>query len=797
VTASYATLVDEAGVEAWQSSLRAAEGGAGAGRPEFQLIATGVSQGWPAARKLYDQWQGGAGVLESMQVGDEITVKKAGEAGGQAGLDVKSGPVSVGAGVEAKTKREVLVSFKKEDKATIASCKITDTLSSSVGGKVGYGVVGMSGSAGRSSTEGRGYAFTVPHDYPGASGLVAELAGIMTKSQLEAFAARHRNLIGAKTSVEGSADERKIGYDIGPAKLGMEFGGDSEHEHTDEYDPTTGELVKKTDKHTGHSKLGGNAKFGPLAFGQSSNEGIASTVVTERDEKTGAWKQVAKADVSDVDSESGVDLEGTLDNLKNPDLLNLATGSKELIAKKQKVEVAGFFMDDSDFRKLAGAASDEAKWNGSCLKGDLNDWAALGAQIRAARGDRGQIAAALSQYKKKSGGASTNKNVEDVLDVKSGKAGERYEFPDGLGGLKSEYGALVVNDPMSKVDKLVSESKLAEAARKATELADACASLENKLNANRSEFKDASTFMGMIKKLGDQRTALKTRAIELTAKADGKTVNPELLDRMKASETFNQLYDQCRSNKSKETQVLAEISKLKRAFGRDEAQVIEKVNQLRRRVPEWKKSYGEMCRLDDLHHCAANKDYLDYKPDEARLKVAYEGGDPNGSAGEAAAAEVRDQAIAQKDAVARQREDLPMLMSRMGGVSGAVINCNVHPPREPTSVHLGHYESSISEGRAAATKAKGKCNLLTAGGTWDKVAKPAMVPYNRGFALFNEAEAKWKQAQAAFQAKTMIPAIAVPTTTGYTYAFWGLADRAKAAFAESAARFAEGDVLQG
>ncbi len=80
----------------------------------------------------------------------------------------------------------------------------------------------------------------------------------------------------------------------------------------------------------------------------------------------------------------------------------------------------------------------------------------------------------------------------------------------------------------------------------------------------------------------------------------------------------------------------------------------------------------------------------------------------------------------------------------------------------------------------------GKCNLLTSGGTWDKVSKPAMGPYNEGYKGFADGEAMWKNAQQVAQ-----------SSGKPVMSFLEIASAARTRFHEAAEAFKRGDELQG
>jgi hypothetical protein len=94
------------------------------------------------------------------------------------------------------------------------------------------------------------------------------------------------------------------------------------------------------------------------------------------------------------------------------------------------------------------------------------------------------------------------------------------------------------------------------------------------------------------------------------------------------------------------------------------------------------------------------------------------------------------------------------------------------------------WETTITQLRAEAMNAKGTCNKLTSGGSWDPVPVAARKPYNEGYRLWTEGEQSWKAAQAAAKA-----------TGKGVMSFFPNVQSAKSAFQRCIEQFQAGDAL--
>ncbi|HTJ40625.1 MAG TPA: DUF4157 domain-containing protein [Kofleriaceae bacterium] len=801
--ASYGHQLDEAQTKAWLDAVAAAEAGNGGAGPEMQIIACGMTKGWAAAKDLWESMGGSSGrSTNDLADGDSSSLDLKTTEGGNASLSGKNGGSNIGLEGSMEKSHEVKGYTRRTGDKTITSFLITDGSNNSAGGSAGTGVAsfGMSHKWGDSS--GVGYTFFVKDSTPNASGLRSELDAIRTKSALESFAAAHRDLMMDKTTTDGTSSEDTEKINVGPAELSMTSGGKFNEMHKEEYDDD-GKIKKETDQYTGDSTLGGQGKVFGLGAGSNSDEQIDAKVVSER-QADGTFKKTASADASKTDTSSSPDFNGSLEGvLDHP--VDALTGNKPLIKQDEKKEVAGVFLNDHDFDTIIALAEKPEKWNRSCERpANLDDWEACRVAVHNAHGDKKLVAEALAKF---GGGGEHGRSqmIGGLVGADEGGGGVRYDFPDGLGDQKAEFGALVVNDPTPAVEELA-KTDLPGAADQAKKLADRCDSLANKMTLARDKFTNPDIFSDMLTRVTNRATDLRGKVLTWNAKASGKEIDPDLLDKSKAATKWSQMLDLCRANVAEEQKYFDQIS----AAGDDPAKVVPIVNQLKALHKRWRPQYDTMAALAQQYEFGANDNWKGMKPDETRLALCDPGRfdkgqkvvDPNSDEAHEAQAEANAHA---RQVSEQNREAGAALMESTSATVGMKRRADgsyygEYTPEQQKQQDLkqaeevrgrvkeqyASWESTIASLRADAVAAKGKCNKLTSGGSWDGVKKDAQRAYNQGFASFNEAESAWKAAQAAANAPG----------TGVLQ-FYPKLNQAKGAYVECAEKFKEGDQLQG
>jgi hypothetical protein len=794
VVASFGQKMSEEETKAW---LAGVETGSGKG-PGMDIIATGLGEGWDAARALWESRGGSSGrSTDTLADGESTSLDVTTEGGVNGSAGGNAGPASVGIEGGISTSHQVRGSSRRDGDKTITSFLIKDGDKWTAGGSAGYGVASYGISASQGSSQGTGYVFTVFDKTPNAAGLRGQLDAITTQKALDDFAKAHPELVGSKTTTAGEDESVTNKVGVGPAEISVTNTRSFDESHTEEFDEN-GKVKSTTDAFTGTSGIGGNVKVGPLSGGSNHLESVETKVKTVKNEK-GEDVQVASGDAQNIDTSNTPGL--NTDALEDP--LALVTGKKSLIKQDEKKEVAGVFLGDGDFNTIMAMARDPGKWNRACQRpANLDDWEKCRKAILAAKGDKVQVAEALSRF---GGGGEHGRSdmIADVIGAHEGGGGVRYDFPDGMGDLKAQFGAIVLNDPIPGLDEKAAKDPAAAAAD-ATKLADQCDSMLTKINCNSDKFEKHDQRNDMVKRLSDRSAALRRKALELGAKASGKEINPELLDKVGAAHEWNAQLEYCKQCAADEQKYFNQMS------ASDD--VVDKVkwhNELKNLHKRWKPAYAKLVELNTMWDFGL-PGWKSLKPAEQRLANAdpgrYDRGlpviDPNSD--EAIEAQ-SDHDRNERDANERSKEYAKSLSETMTATAGMTRRADGSYYRELTpeeqkkqqaelavevrgrvNEQYDTWVSTIESVRATAAASKGKCNKLTSGGSWDGVVPAAQRAYSEGYKLFNDGEKAWKAAQAAAKAPG----------TGVLQ-FFPQVQAAKSAFQTCADKFKAGDQAQG
>ena len=158
---------------------------------EFQIIRTGLSQGWPAARAMYLAMSGKTGSasdVDAMRVGESKEVGKKLKGGVSANVDVKG--IGVEVGVE-KTHDQSMKVTKEKDGSASYETHIGDGTSATHGGKLSVGVVEGSFTASTSVMTSRGYKLAVKPGMKNARQLQDQIARLSSQAEIDQFAKEH------------------------------------------------------------------------------------------------------------------------------------------------------------------------------------------------------------------------------------------------------------------------------------------------------------------------------------------------------------------------------------------------------------------------------------------------------------------------------------------------------------------------------------------------------------------------------------------------------------------------------
>jgi hypothetical protein len=211
-----------------------------------------------------------------------------------------------------------------------------------------------------------------------------------------------------------------------------------------------------------------------------------------------------------------------------------------------------------------------------------------------------------------------------------------------------------------------------------------------------------------------------------------------------------------------------------------------------------------LCDLYATYPELGRFDWKDLKPSEQRLAAANPGNFDKGKAvvdpmSDEAIDAQHDQDMKDRDTAANNKEAISNLNETMTATVGMKRRADGSYYGEETEADRQRqytevkgrvteqwptWETTITSLRGEAMNAKGKCNKLTSGGSWDAVPSAARKPYNEGYRLWNEGEQAWKAAQAAAKA-----------TGKGVMSFFPSVQSAKSAFQQCIDQFKAGDAL--
>ncbi|MFO0750537.1 MAG: hypothetical protein U1F43_33440 [Myxococcota bacterium] len=756
ITASFGAKLDEEATAAWKEQLAAAEGGAGSGRQEHQIIATGVTQGWGAARDLYERMRGGGGVTANLKDGESAAIKVDGKAG--VGIDASGKGYGASIGVSGGYGKTTSVEgeVQRNGDTTTTTLKVSDGTEASGSIKVGSGPASFKLGGKTTQSSGTGYKFNIKDDTPGADALRAELETLHTQAEIEAFAKAHPELVSERTKTKGQGTETSQGIAVGPADATLTSGGSTNEEHVEAYDPETGTYKKVSDTYSGESHVGGKVKLGPVELGSNRKEELTSTVRTVKDE-AGNDKQVATGDLKDDRSESSPDVAGSVEGLTDKPLGKLF-GSDPLLKQEEKKDVSGVFLSDADFERIMQLAKDPHAWKkGFSRVANGDDWEACRREVLAAGNDKELVAKALAKFM---GGGQHDRtvNVKELIGADVGGGGGRYELPDGLADLKGTYLRLVVNDPRPGIQSLASQGKVPEAAEQADTAAREVESMFNRVNAHGAEFKDGNIHAEMLGRMGKRQVELQNLATQLRATASGKNVSQDALDKVGAVRKYNMDLDLCRSYSETEDRLFAKLGELWDGTTGQTPEQVKLVNELRANIKLWKPVYANMAMIAETWHIGDAKIYARYQPDEARTQMAYAGKNPMSDSAQDKAAENASWQRAREDNANAAHRQMKQVTGMAGQAVGDVDKDEDRKALDAAAkAQRGKMEALRPERQLAYANAQRAYwgarrhfdeAMRADGGT--HIAGSARAKYGEGMQLAATAEDAWRAAEAAF-----------------------------------------------
>jgi hypothetical protein len=217
-----------------------------------------------------------------------------------------------------------------------------------------------------------------------------------------------------------------------------------------------------------------------------------------------------------------------------------ATGGAPLLA--QQDEVVGMKLNDADFNRLTGAASDNKAWtraftdSGSRVNQSHADAVRLQRRVQAARGDRTAIAKAFAEYAKDNDYAA--KFVQELVRP-SGQTegGRRYDWPAEYASEQSIYESLVLGDPGAEADTLAASGQTPAATQKLQDAITQLGTVADTVNTNRDKFSDKPAVSEMLRSIRRRQRdlAAKIRQLQPAPAPQAANADPANRDPAKAA----------------------------------------------------------------------------------------------------------------------------------------------------------------------------------------------------------------------------------------------------------------------
>lgn len=753
VTAVYSHEMSADEVKAYQANLGIAAGGSPANGqyPEFAILAAGVNGGWDAAKQLYQGVSAeafdSADITKGLREGDELSVTKEASVGGGVELGGSSGKGNVGIEAGGSTGTSIKLTKSMKGGQVIYGVEIGDDVGYNVGGKAGYGVAGMGLSNEHKEGQKSSVSLKLDPKSPNASAIAAQLNAAKTRADIDAIIRQYPELVASRSTEQTEEDVTKTSVDIAGV-VTAEVGSGAARGHKETVDDKGETTIEDEGANSGSLEIG----IGGVKVGASSEEKLSGSVSGGK----------ASADLKQTDSET--DLTKTLlgvEDAARRSPVSVVTGAAS--APKKSESVAGMALSDSDISALMERAKDPQAWmKGMHGKTDaFIDYQALGRQIAAAGGNKEAVVKAMADFV---GTKGSGRDDMLQLAVRGGAGGDgggsAYYFPDGLGGLKAKYDAIVVGDPVEGITKLEQE-KLAGG----PPTADALELVMTKANGTLGQLEQLEVSFKSYTP-NDEEKRLHTAAMqEMLAKiaqrkeevrAKIRTLkggNPDELSHADKVQQYNDLLTNCIGHKDMEKSSFAEIERLYGA-GHEAIAIAEVLKQIRDLYVVWDKEFGKMTELAEENKIGTDR-YFKFQPDRARFAKAQQG--PPGGENEMQRPQYESKKEAQR-APADPVGDSQRELEKKQKDQAAAIRGQLNGARLKASAAYNTLGRKVQAGgqSGAANEAfeEGRKLFNSAEAQWQKLQKGASIDDMNSYGFiamqdFNSAYDAFKRGQAS------------------------------------------------
>lgn len=721
--------------KAYVESLRRANAGEGPQRKdELGVIATGVTQGWSAARAVYDTLGGRGDVLAD---GDSIEMSGEVEGGLSGSLKGDVGGVGLGVNLGMSSTASTSTTVEKKGAELHVGKEVGRQDKRSGGLSVGLGIVkgGMSASTTRVSK--RGLRIELNPADPKFAEQQRELMAATSDEALAAFAKKWPALVQGSSETEGQTAQQGASLGVGPVEgaLGYSHG----HTETVEKDKD-GAVVGRTldGQNTGSMSIG--------AFGYkveaSSKERALATV--DKDGRASLDVSETRTDTDPLAFLSSLpgcgDKESAEDKAKKDaevGFLGRLAGQGKDKPKTTVQNVSGVRLQSEELTVLQAAARDKKAWMDRCPSPRLmGDWAKARLEVIAAGDDQAKVARALTTFVGKDGHGR-----DEVLQsaAESAGVGSRYELPPGLAHLSGTHQNLIANDPVRPLEVLLKEKGAEKAATAGRAALTQVEGFITTVHANGDKFEHAGRHAEMMSRATDRKAQLE--AFVRKVSGGSEKADPRV--------RYNDVLLVCQSMKAREESLFAAIAGrlAGHASMRDLIANGEDIKALRELHAAWGPKYEELAGLAEAHGLGVGI-YFKYQPDKERFQGAVAG--KVGQATERTEAAARAQKAAKAKPVVARAPANPLAASRAevdqkeAGQASAV-RLRVPSVRNKAH-HLGNkLFSALGKNRVAMgidAHNRGMAKLRTADRLFERLAAATTADWNSyGFAAAQDYEA--------------------------------------------------------
>lgn len=576
---------------------------------EFQIIRTGLSKGWPAARDMYLAMSGKTGSasdVDGMQAGESKEVGKKLKGGVSASVDVKG--IGVQVGVD-KTHDQSMKVTKEKDGSASYETNIGDGTTATHGGKVSVGVVEGSFTASTSVTTSRGYKLSVKPGMKNARQLQDQIARLSSQAEIDQFAKDHKDLVDERTDTTGTENKQAVGVGIGGAKVGLKYGsGIEESKTTDRSGKVIGTQTKG--KNTGGMDIG----LGKLKIGASTDE--EAVAKTDADGET--TLDVTRTDTSTDMAKmlGGLPVIGDKKD-KKKGALATATGGDEPDNDTHDVSIIS--LKGGDLQWLAETAGkDMNAWMKACNDPQLRDaWRAAANEVRKAGGGKDAVAKALARF---IGGDTGRAKVVNAIVRPAGdtSSGMRSEFPQSIGSRKGEYAELVIKDCEKQVTA-AGKGDLDKGQQVGKDLLARLQSLYNGVNSA-SDFSEPAVQGEMLSAIGRRQGK-----VQVAIRTLGGPIDPAE-EKKQLQADYQRLLEACIRHQQIQNDCFDKIeAEYHKRWSKEDAIVIATlIKQIRDLHATWTRDYKDMAVLAQENDWGKDT-YWKYKPDVDRFNNAIKG----------------------------------------------------------------------------------------------------------------------------------------------------------------------------